>query len=78
MPRYYFEINDGRAYADDVGTECTDRAAARWEAMRSLPEIALSRIAGGGDEQAYSVHVRDEVGATVYRGTLSYSGVSNA
>jgi hypothetical protein len=39
MPRYYFNINDGRMILDEEGTELPSLAAAREEAIRNSGEI---------------------------------------
>ena len=75
MPRYFFDTHNGGFCRDDVGTDCADFEAARAEAMRALPEIAHYAIPADGDNQAYSVTVRDEGGRAVYTATLTFAGV---
>ncbi|GJE14879.1 MULTISPECIES: DUF6894 family protein [Methylobacterium] len=75
MPRYFFDINDGQFLPDTEGTDCADCDAARREAMISLPEIARWIIPGDGDNQAFTVLVRDETGTVVYTATLTYAGL---
>ncbi|MGH1573994.1 DUF6894 family protein [Methylobacterium sp. P31] len=77
-PRYYFDIHDGEFRPDDEGTECADFEAARLEAMSSLPEIARFAIPRDGDNQAFTVLVRDENGAIIYTATLTFAGLSLA
>jgi len=42
--------------------------------MRALPEIARERVYKDGDEQAYTVVVRNERNLTVYTATLTFTG----
>ena len=39
MPRYFFDVHDGHAQRDDVGTECADLEDVRIAARRFLPDI---------------------------------------
>lgn len=43
--------------------------------MIFLPEVARWEIPKDGDHRSFSVFVRDESGAIVYTGTLTYSGL---
>ncbi|MBB3903984.1 hypothetical protein GGR33_003498 [Methylobacterium brachythecii] len=43
--------------------------------MHSLPEIARDEIPKDGDQQAYTVLVRDEHNLTVYTATLTFAGL---
>ncbi len=76
MPRYFFDLYDDRPYTDDEGTECEGSEAARREAMASLPEISRWLIPAHGDNQTFSVVVRDESGVAFYKATLTFTGVS--
>ncbi|QGY03453.1 hypothetical protein MMSR116_17285 [Methylobacterium mesophilicum SR1.6/6] len=75
MPRFFFDIHDGQFLPDTDGTECADLDAARREAMISLPEIARWIIPRDGDNQAFTVLVRDEGGTVVYTATLTFAGL---
>lgn len=75
MPRYFFDIHDGQFQPDTEGTECADFEAARREAMVSLPEIARWIIPSDGDNQAFTVLVRDQGGAVVYTATLTFAAL---
>lgn len=75
MPRYFFDTHDGEFHRDDEGSEQADFEAARKEAMIFLPEVARWEIPKDGDHRSFSVFVRDESGAIVYTGTLTYSGL---
>lgn len=75
MPRYFFDISDRGFHRDEEGSECADYEGARALAMRSLPEIARFAIPSDGDNQAFTVLVRDEAGTVVYTATLTFAGV---
>jgi len=75
VPRYFFDIHDRAFLADEVGTECADFEAARRQAMITLPEISRWAIPSDGDNQAFTVLVRDERGALVYTATLTFAGL---
>ncbi|GLS42728.1 hypothetical protein GCM10007884_07130 [Methylobacterium brachythecii] len=76
MPRFHFDIHDGRSLMrDQDGQECGSDEAIRSLAMHSLPEIARDEIPKDGDQQAYTVLVRDEHNLTVYTATLTFAGL---
>lgn len=75
MSLYFFDIHDREFRRDDEGTECAGFDAARREAMISLPEIARFAIPSNGDNQAFTMLVRDEGGAVVYTATLTFAGL---
>ncbi|MHB2208009.1 DUF6894 family protein [Methylobacterium sp. CM6257] len=73
MPRYFFDFHDGEFRRDDHGTQCADLEAARREALLTLPEIARFAIPSGGDDQAFTMSIRDESGAVVYTASLTFA-----
>ncbi|MCE4226766.1 hypothetical protein HCU64_23780 [Methylobacterium sp. C25] len=76
MARYYFDIHDGHSLIrDDVGDECADAKVIRRLAMETLPQIARDEIPKDGDQQAYTVVVRNESNVTVYTATLAFAGL---
>lgn len=75
MPRYFFDIHDGRIQRDDEGTVCADLQAAAVAAKRLLPEIAMSEVPKDGERQNYTVLVTDEEGHPVYSAALSFVGM---
>ncbi|QGY05921.1 hypothetical protein MMSR116_31530 [Methylobacterium mesophilicum SR1.6/6] len=75
MPRFFFDIHDRGFHRDNEGSECDDVDAARVLAMQTLPEIGRFAIPSDGDNQAFIVLVRDEVGAIVYTATLTFAGL---
>jgi hypothetical protein len=77
VPRYFFDLHDGEFHRDDHGTLCADLDAARREAMLTLPEIARVAIPSGGDDQAFTMSIRDESGAVVYTASLTFAGLTS-
>ena len=74
MPRYFFDIHDGQFTRDDEGIECEDFAAARREAMASLPEMVRFVLPQDSDAHASTVLVRNQAGTIVYTATLTFAG----
>ena len=77
MPRYFFNVHDGRDYPDDQGTELPDLAAVRAEALRSSGEM-LRDSKGAGDFWSgddWTMNVTDEAGKTML--TLRFSGTEH-
>ncbi|MGE8130616.1 DUF6894 family protein [Methylobacterium sp. NPDC080182] len=74
MPRYFFDINDGRNERDEVGFECADLQAAVRHAKQALPEIAADEVPRDGERHALTVLIRDENGQAVYLGALAFTG----
>ena len=76
MPRYFFDIYDGRSFIrDSEGTDCANVDAIKDEAMNALPVIARDVIPTDGDKRAFTVPVRDETNLTVYSATLTFAGL---
>ncbi len=75
VPLYYFDIFDGGAHTDEIGTECENDEAVRRIAMQTLPRIASDEIPSDGDRRHFTVVARDEAGLPVYTATLSFAGV---
>ena len=77
MPRYFFNVHDGRDYPDDEGTELPDLAAVRAEALRSSGEMLRDNNGTAefwsGDD--WTMNVTDEAGKTVL--TLRFSGAEH-
>lgn len=74
MPRFYFDIHDGKSNRDDQGTECDDLEAARGKILASLPDLSSLITEDGGDDQAVTILVRNEDGSGVYKATLTFTG----
>ncbi len=76
MPRYFFNVHDGRDYPDDEGTELPDLATVRAEALRSSGEMLRdSKGAGFWSGDDWTMNVTDEAGKTVL--TLRFSGTEH-
>ncbi|MGY2047943.1 DUF6894 family protein [Methylobacterium sp. JK268] len=69
MPRFYFDIDDGRATPDDTGYEFADLNAVRGQVQRLLGElIAHSRSVVNSFQ--IRIEVRDETGDFAVKATL--------
>lgn len=79
MPRYFFDVHNGNRHhgfeRDEEGTDCPDFEAARVQAMATLPEIGRWEIPRDGDQQTFTVLVRNETGSIIYTATLSFTGL---
>jgi len=76
MPRYFFDFHDGLSLQrDPIGTQCDGFKDVRFQAMRTLPQLACDLIPTDGDRQAFTVLVRDENDTTVYTATLTFAGL---
>ena len=79
MPRYFFDVHNGSRHdgfeRDEEGTDCSDFEAARVQAMATLPEIGRREIPRDGDQQAFTVLVRNETGSIVCTATLTLAGL---
>lgn len=74
MPRYHFDIDDGRLPTTDAdGVECEDAAAAWRHAARTLPALALDAEAqeDAGRRIMIFARIRRADGAVVARVRLS-------
>ncbi len=69
MPRFYFDVLDGRCAADEIGTVCADERSARREAIRR--SAVLLRVMQSRDQRKgsadWAIKVRDEAGNTVFQ-----------
>ncbi|MDA9426012.1 hypothetical protein XH97_28365 [Bradyrhizobium sp. CCBAU 53380] len=63
MPRYYFDIENGEPYRDEVGEDLTDDQAAWRTALRLSREIE-DRLAPGG---TWRVQVSNSRQVTVFK-----------
>ena len=69
MARYFFDIHNGAAYPDNVGSEHADMQSVRAEVRHSLTEIA-DGIEAGKDAFQLRIDVRDEAGTRVVTAAL--------
>jgi hypothetical protein len=65
MARFFFHIYNGRQSHDGVGSECSDMAAVREEAVGAISECVRSGLLNDKDFGTCYVHVVDDVGKTV-------------
>jgi len=73
MPRYYFNIMDGRPLVDREGMDLPDAAAARKEATRYAVDLVRRRDGLAGQNEVENVVVTDEHGAEVLTVTFPKS-----
>jgi hypothetical protein len=78
MPRYFFNIMDGRPVVDREGMELPDAAAARKEATRYAIDLARRRSRLAGQSDVENVVVTDEHGAEVLTVTFPASAVASS
>lgn len=74
MARYFFDFADGETTRDRVGEDCGGREDISSAVMKALPEIAAGKIPDDGDEQAFTMAVRNESNVTVYTATVTFAG----
>ncbi|MGF9764452.1 hypothetical protein AAII07_56090 [Microvirga sp. 0TCS3.31] len=71
MPRFFFDIHDGKAFTPDrVGLDLDSLEAAKDEAKKTLPDIVKDEMPDG-DRRDFTVDVKDVAGQIVWRITLS-------
>lgn len=75
MPRYYFNIMDGRPVVDREGIDLPDAAAARTEATRYAIDLVRRQSELRGWNEVENVVVTDERGAEVLTVTFPKSAV---
>ena len=71
MPRFFFDIHDGKNFTSDrQGMELEGLEAAKAEAKKALPDIVRAALPDG-DRRDFTVDVKDAAGQIVWRVTLS-------
>ena len=71
MPRFFFDIHDGKAFTPDrVGLDLDSLEAAKDETKKTLPDIVKDEMPDG-DRRDFTVDVKDVAGQIVWRITLS-------
>jgi hypothetical protein len=73
MPRYFFNVMDGRPLVDKDGIELPDAAAARREATKYAAELMRKRAGLNARDEVGNVVVTDERGAEVLTVTFPKS-----
>ena len=76
MPRYFFNVIDGKFLVDDTGTECSGMSQMRDQAISAAGSIL--RDLGGEFPKGleWQMHVTDEAKNTVFRLRFSAEDVS--
>jgi len=69
MPRYFFNVTDGKSYPDTEGTELTDLDAARGEAFRTLGDIIKHKDSWQSGE--WQIDIADAAGQSLLKLMLS-------
>ena len=67
MPRYYFNVADGRSFRDPEGVELAGPEAAREEAVRVLGELLRDEPALFLEHELLELRVVPKNGDTIYR-----------
>jgi hypothetical protein len=65
VPRYFFNVHDGKDLPDDRGTELANREEARQQAIVSAGEMVRETTRKYLRGDVWEMHVTDELGATV-------------
>ena len=76
MPRYYFNVHDGRFFSDEVGTELPDLAAARRLAVVASGEAIKDLAEQFWDTSEWRMDVSDEQGKVLF--TLRLTSIEPA
>jgi|HubBroStandDraft_6_1064221.scaffolds.fasta_scaffold420289_2 hypothetical protein len=75
MPRYFFNVMNGRPLVDKDGIELPDAAAARREATKYAVDLVRKRAGLNAPDEVGNVVVTDERGAEVLTVTFPKSAV---
>jgi hypothetical protein len=78
VPRYYFNIMNGRPMVDREGMDLPDAAAARREATRYAIDLVRRRAEISDWNEVENVVVTDERGAEVLTVTFPKSAVTSS
>ena len=66
MPRFFFDVSDGRCASDTQGAEFADDRAARREALRRAAMLLKAMQARAEVAKAWRIAVKDERGLTLF------------
>ncbi len=66
MPKFYFDVSDGRCSPDTNGVYLTDDMAARREAVRRVTMLLRATHNAKGVLHAWRMAVKDEAGAVLF------------
>ena len=67
MPRYFFNVTDGKFLVDSEGTVCADRAAMRREAIRTAGDLLSDMAEAFPAGLDWQMHVTDQARTTVLK-----------
>jgi hypothetical protein len=70
MPRFYFNVHDGKSGLDVIGTELPDWAAARVEAIRCMGEMMKDNAAHVVLGEDWWIEVTDSTGLILFQVAL--------
>jgi hypothetical protein len=73
MPRYFFEIDEGRNTLDEEFIDCADLQAAVQHAKRALYQVIVDEVRNVGRSCAHEIFIRSEDDRTVYSGIMTYT-----
>lgn len=75
MPRYHFDIRDGRGiHRDEFGDVFDTFDEAREQCQGVLADLARDELPGG-DLHTITCDMRDEADRVVYRGEIAFRGM---
>ena len=63
---YHFNMHDGRAYPDTLGTECLTLEAARIEAVQRIGKLLAEEAASFWTDNEWTMDVTDGNGLTLF------------
>jgi len=66
MPRFHFNVDDGRHYPDPDGLELAGQAAARDEALRAIGELVAAQPEDFWRDGFFRMTVTDDDGLTLF------------
>ena len=66
MPRYFFNMIDGKFLADDTGTECSGMAEARDQAITTAGSMLRDQSSKFHNCHQWQMHVTDDAKNTVF------------
>ena len=70
MPRFYFNVHDGKSSLDVIGAELPDWDAARVEALRFMGEILKENAPHIALDEDWRLEVTDSTGLTLFQVAL--------
>jgi hypothetical protein len=74
MPRYFFHVIDGKVLIDSEGTDCSDLADVRAQAIEAAGAMLRDAAATMPPGHEWQMHVADQDKATVLKLTFAMEG----